>query len=168
MQDLCRDVMTRFRHGTERLSRFSTQLAVHEPDASLFTVREKFLRKSFTDVCSGSPKTRARGSAAPPFDARDPDLDMQGYREELKKKSVNNRSWRDTGRRGAVHSRWNAVVAQDGTPDLTLTINGGLIRNGSSGSTPSRTPRPVRRVWPAPWRTKISSITSYAQRTRTV
>lgn len=122
MQKLIRDVIARFEQWARLIKQVFEHLALREPDSSLFIVKEKALKRELYGRLQRLGKNTSARISCAPFDPVDPDLDMQGYREELKK-CVFVRPDETLAHEAMAASKWEAVVDEDGTPRLNLVLS---------------------------------------------
>lgn len=124
MQQLVRNVIKRFEDWQAVFDGALNSLVLQQPDSSLFTVRERFLKKELASRLSRLGQNQsARISWEPePFDKLRPDMLMQGYREELKK-CIYVSPDVTLADEALAATRWEVVVNKDGLPELRLALN---------------------------------------------
>ncbi|MCA1565903.1 MAG: tubulin-like doman-containing protein [Acidobacteria bacterium] len=124
MQQLVRSVIKRFEEWQAVFDGALNSLVLQQPDSSLFSVRERFLKKELAGRLSRLGQNQsARISWEPePFDKLRPDVMMQGYREELKK-CIYVSPETTLADEALAATRWEAVINKDGLPELRLAIS---------------------------------------------
>jgi hypothetical protein len=121
MQQLVRNVIKRFEDWQSVLDGAFNSLVLQPPESSLYLVRERFLKKELYSRLYRLGQNRSARIGAEQFDQRNPDLTMQGYRDELKK-SVQ-RGEQTLADEALAASRWEAGINKDGMPELKLVLN---------------------------------------------
>jgi hypothetical protein len=125
MQTLVRGVARRFGEWQSVIDAACDRLVLQPPTSALHVVREQRLRRELYGRLHRLGRNRSARISCETFDPRDPDLTMQGYREELKS-CVRVSSGETLAEEALRVSRWEALVNRDGAPELRLVIGLGI------------------------------------------
>lgn len=123
MQELVRSVINRFGQWARLMEQAFNGLVRSEPESALFVVKEKILKRELYGRLNRLGKNKSALISCERFDPRDPDLTMQGYRDELKR-CVQVRGDETLADETLTGSRWEASVTDNDLPQLKLVISG--------------------------------------------
>lgn len=118
MQQIVRAVITRFAAWERAMSKVLDSLVLREGESALFNIR----RKHLSQLSDRLYRAARNPSALISFDPN-PDVEMQGYRDQLRE-SVNTVGGGTLASNALSNSHWQANVRSDGTPELTLKVAG--------------------------------------------
>jgi hypothetical protein len=122
MQQLVGTVIKRFEEWQVVFDGVLNSLVLKQPESSLYIVHERFLKRLAGRLFRLGQNQSARISWEPqPFDKMQPDVTMQGYREELKK-CIYVTPDATLADEALAATRWEALINKDGLPDLFLAL----------------------------------------------
>ena len=119
MQTLVRSVQRRFGEWQAVIDAACDRLVLQPPTSSLHLVKQRLDRELGERLDRLAKNRSARVSCE---NLREPDITMQGYREELKS-CVRVGSGATLAEEALQATRWEALVNREGAPELRLVIN---------------------------------------------
>lgn len=125
MQTLVRNVSRRFAEWQSVIDAACDRLVLQPPTSALHVVKEQRLRRELDERLDRLARNRSARISCEEFNPRDPDLTMQGYREELKS-CVRVGGGETLAEEALRLTRWEALVNRDGAPELRLVVGLGI------------------------------------------
>src|SRR2546423_84671 len=121
MQTLVRGVARHSGEWRSVIDAACDQLGLQPHISSLHAGKEQRLRRELYGRLHRLGQNRSARISCEEFNPHDPDLTMQGYREELKS-CVRNSDGETLAEEALRVTRWEALVNRDGAPELRLVV----------------------------------------------